>query len=210
SKEHLLRSTSALARDYSNLTVVAVCADYLRPLPLPVTSPCVGTRVGFFPGSTLGNFSPREAIQFLRTARQHLGPGGKLLLGVDLKKDPRLLHAAYNDTEGVTAAFNLNVLARINCECGADFDVDGFRHRAFYNEPLGRVEMHLRSTRAQTVHIDGTPIEFTEGETIHTENCYKYTYAECERLAVCCGFELTRYWTDKNDWFGVFMLRRES
>ncbi len=159
-----------------------------------------------FPGSTLGNFSPDEALSFLQLA-QRLLRGGGLLLGVDLVKDPALLHAAYNDAQGVTADFNLNLLRRANAELDTDFDLDGFTHSAFYNAPLRRIEMHLVSRRAQTVTLDGERFAFDEGETIHTENSHKFTVDGLRALAVTAGFKPAAVWTDPERLFSVHWLQ---
>ena len=152
------------------------------------TSADVARRVVYFPGSTVGNFASAEAARLLRGVAEVCGPGGSLLIGVDLKKDPALLNAAYNDAAGVTAAFNVNLLARMNRELGSDFDLPAFAHRAFYNAGCGRVEMHLESLRAQTVRLAGQPISFTAGETIHTENSHKYSVGEFAAIAEAAGF----------------------
>ena len=162
-------------------------------------------RVGFFPGSTLGNFNPEEALGFLQMAARMLRGGG-LLIGVDLVKDPALLHAAYNDSQGVTAQFNLNLLRRANAELGADFDLEGFTHAAFYNSPLQRIEMHLVSRHAQTVQLLGERIAFAEGETIHTENSYKFTIDGLRTLAARAGFGIGPVWTDTERLFSVHWL----
>jgi dimethylhistidine N-methyltransferase len=176
------------------------------PLVLPSLGEGLGQRVGFFPGSTLGNFSPEEALAFLQLA-QRLLRGGGLLLGVDLVKDPARLHAAYNDAQGVTAAFNLNLLRRANRELGTDFDLEGFAHAAFYNAPLRRIEMHLVSRRAQSVRLDGQRFDFEEGETIHTENSYKFTAPGLHALAVKAGLRPTAVWTDPERLFSVHWLQ---
>jgi dimethylhistidine N-methyltransferase len=207
SREHLLAATTALAGEWPGLRVLAVCADYVAPLRLPALADA-GARLGFFPGSTIGNFTPLEAARFLGAVHRQLGPGGALLVGVDLKKDPERLHAAYNDAQGVTAAFNLNLLARINRELGADFDLAAFRHAAFYNAAAGRVEMHLESLARQCASVAGRRFEFAAGERIHTENSYKYTVAEFQQLATQAGFHPRRVWTDPEALFSVHYLTR--
>jgi len=206
SGEHLEASVSRLRTDYPALSVQPMVADYTMPLVLPSREKGGGQRVGFFPGSTLGNFSPDEALAFLQLA-QRLLRGGGLLLGVDLVKDPALLHAAYNDSQGVTAAFNLNLLRRANAELDTDFDLDGFTHAAFYNAPLRRIEMHLVSRRAQAVTLDGQRFTFEEGETIHTENSYKFTIEGLRALAVQAGFRPAAVWTDPERLFSVHWLQ---
>lgn len=196
-----------LAGEFPELMVVALCADYSRPLRLPQiegTGAC--RRVIYFPGSTIGNFTLPEAGEFLRNVRALAGAGGAMLVGVDLKKDPAILHAAYNDAQGVTAEFNLNLLRRINRELGADFDVAAFRHQAFYNAEIGRIEMHLESLAAQRVTLAGRQIDFHRGETIHTENSYKYSVDEFQQLARASGFEPQAVWTDPRQYFAVHYL----
>ena len=203
----LKASSAALAREFPDLTVIALCADYSRPLALPDLDR-VGARrrAIYFPGSTIGNFTIPEAVDFLRNARAVAGPGGGMLIGVDLKKDPARLHAAYNDAQGVTARFNLNLLTRINRELGADFDLAAFRHHAFYDAGLGRIEMHLVSERAQQVRVRGRVVTFRAGETIHTENSYKYSIEEFQALARSAGFTPEASWTDAERLFSVHYL----
>ena len=163
-------------------------------------------RVAFFPGSTIGNLHPAEATAFLHRVRATVGPRGALMLGVDRRKDASVLHAAYNDAAGVTAEFNLNMLARLNRELGANFDLGPFRHRAFFNDDASRVEMHLESTIAQRVHVADTPIDFERGETILTECSYKYDLAFLEAVVRPAGFVIEELWTDARDWFWVGFL----
>jgi dimethylhistidine N-methyltransferase len=205
SGEHLARSAAELQRDYRGLDVQPVVADYTQRLLLPAQLPHAGRRVGFFPGSTIGNFTPEEALHFLMVAGQVLR-GGALLLGADLVKDPQVLHAAYNDAQGVTAAFNLNLLERANQELGTDFDVPKFWHSAFYNAPRSRIEMHLVSRERQRVRWQGQQFEFGEGETIHTENSYKFTVEGLRALAVRAGFRPGPVWTDDARMFSVHWL----
>jgi dimethylhistidine N-methyltransferase len=207
SGEHLSAAAETLAADYPALDVIPVVADFTRPFVLPDVP--AARRVAYFPGSTLGNFDPPEADALLRRVAKLVGPGGGLLLGVDLRKDVGVLEAAYNDAQGVTAAFNLNVLARINRELGADFDLGAFRHRAFYNAGESRIEMHLVSTRAQNMRIAGRAIRFAPGETIHTENSYKYDLAELAQRAANCGLRAVEWWTDERDYFAVGYLTAE-
>jgi dimethylhistidine N-methyltransferase len=206
SGEHLESAAARLRKDYPQVEVRPVVADYTFPLVLPSRGEDKSRRVGFFPGSTLGNFTPDEALSFLQLARRLLRGGG-LLLGVDLVKDPALLHAAYNDAQGVTGAFNLNLLARANAELGTDFDLSAFSHAAFYNSPLRRIEMHLVSRCAQTVTLDGEPFAFEEGETIHTENSHKFTVDGLRALAEEAGFRPAAVWTDPARLFSVHWLR---
>jgi dimethylhistidine N-methyltransferase len=206
SSEHLRESASHIARDYPQMQVEAVCADYSAGLQLP-DLPREAPRAAFFPGSSIGNFEPPAAVDLLREVGRDLGPGGALLVGVDLKKDRQRLDAAYNDSQQITAAFNLNLLTRINREAGADFDIDRFDHRAFYNEAQGRIEMHLVSTCRQQVHVDGDRFEFGAGESIHTENSYKYSVDEFHDLGVQAGYGTEQVWIDPDELFSVHCLR---
>jgi len=207
SKEHLLCSATALAAAYPGLAVLPVCADYTSVFHLPDLD---GARpVVYFPGSTIGNFTPAEAVEFLRSAAKLL-EGGDLIIGVDLKKDVGRLEAAYNDSEGVTAAFNLNLLARINRELSGDFIIDAFEHRAHYDPVVGRIEMHLISRRDQFVTVGGRRFNFAAGETIHTENSYKYAMEEFRAVAANAGFKAVGGWTDDENLFSIHYLRAES
>jgi L-histidine Nalpha-methyltransferase len=201
-----LRAMAArLARARPKLKVCPVVGDFLRPVALP---PALGEfgRLGFFPGSTIGNLDPATARLFLAQARRTLGRGARMLVGVDLRKDEALLIPAYDDAAGVTAAFNLNILARLNREAGADFDLDGFTHRAVWNADEGRIEMHLVSRRAQAVHLDGHTIRFAADETIHTENSYKHTPKGFQSIAAAAGWRLERMWTDEARLFSLHLL----
>jgi dimethylhistidine N-methyltransferase len=206
SREHLMDAAGRLSSLFPDLRILPVCADYTRPFELPRCEGAVRTVV-YFPGSTIGNFDPHEARAFLRAAADRCGPGGGLLIGVDLKKDPAVLHAAYNDAAGVTAAFNLNLLARINRELDGTFDLDRFVHYAFYNPRLGRIEMHLVSRADQTVSVANCHFVFREGETIFTESSYKYTPDEFHSLARGSGWAVERMWTDDQRAFSVHYLR---
>ena len=208
SREHMLAACRELAAAYPALHLMAVCADYTRPLRLPVVARGGQKRLAFFPGSSIGNFAPLEALRFLKNVAQQLAADDGFLIGVDLKKDPAILNAAYNDAAGVTAAFNLNLLARCNAELGADFDLGAFAHQAFYNEAAGRIEMHIRSKRAQTVDLGGRQFAFAAGETIHTENSYKYASDEFRLLATQAGFLPQQCWTDEEHLFSVHLFRR--
>ena len=205
SGDHLTASAEDLSRDYPGLQVKPVVADYTQRMLLPAALPGSGQRVGFFPGSTIGNFTPDEALQFLRGAGQLLR-GGALLLGADLIKEPALLHAAYNDSQGVTARFNLNLLARANRELGADFDLSQFAHSAFYNAPLQRIEMHLVSRCRQSIALAGESIELAQGVSIHTENSHKFTVDSLRALAARAGFKPGPVWTDPQGLFSVHWL----
>jgi dimethylhistidine N-methyltransferase len=195
SGDFLQRDAAQLRRDFPRLAVHPLVADFTHEFELP---PAVASlpRTGFFPGSTIGNFEPHEAADFLRSAGKLLGTGSVLVIGVDLVKAPDVLHRAYNDSAGVTAAFNLNLLARINCELGANFDLAAFAHKAFYNREESRIEMHLMSTRRQEVKLNGTTIAFQIGETIHTENSYKYSISSFQALARGSGWLPLETWTD--------------
>jgi dimethylhistidine N-methyltransferase len=207
SREPLRHAAEEVAADFPDVPVVAVCADYLQPLRLPpLPARGEGRRLGFFPGSTIGNFTPDAAVDFLSGCRRVIERGGAFLVGVDLKKDPALLDAAYNDSAGVTAAFNLNLLERINRELDADFDLDRFAHDAFYNEAAGRIEIYIRSRADQIVTVAGRAIRFAAGERIHTEDSCKYTIAEFQRLATHSGFRPMRHWTDPAALFAVHLL----
>lgn len=204
SSEHLAASAAALRRDYAGLDVHPVAADYTQRLLLPAHTGS-GPRIGFFPGSTIGNFTRAEALHFLRVAAQVLR-GGALLLGADLVKDPAVLHAAYNDAEGVTAQFNLNLLARANRELGTAFDLSQFAHYAFYNAPQQRIEMHLVSRARQQVEVCGRIADIPEGMALHTENSCKFTIDSLRALAREAGFRPGRVWTDADRLFSVHWL----
>jgi dimethylhistidine N-methyltransferase len=205
SAEHLAQEASRLRREFPSLRVLPVDADFCRPFGLPAEVATL-PHAGFFPGSTIGNFEPHEASAFLSNALAILGEGAVFIVGVDLVKDRAVLHAAYNDAAGVTAAFNRNVLVRINRELGANFDLKTFEHHAFFNRERSRIEMHLASTKRQKVKVDGEIIEFRAGETIHTENSYKYSIESFSALARGSGWKVRRHWTDAANWFAVFAL----
>ena len=206
SREHLLMSAKGLAGNYPDLRVVPVCADYTQPFEVPQIDG-EKVRAGFFPGSTIGNFTRSEAISFLQAAATDLGHNNGLLIGVDLRKDVETLHAAYNDSAGVTAAFNLNLLHRINREIGGDFDIDSFAHDARWVPEFGRIEMHLVSVCAQTVSIGGESFEFKSGESIHTEDSHKYDVEGFKALAWEAGWNSIDCWTDPDDLFSIHLLR---
>lgn len=206
SRDHLIQSAKDLAGDYPETRVVAICADFTRDVALPSDLP-TANRLGFFPGSTLGNFTRDEAREFLERTRTTLGPGSAFLVGIDLRKDAETLHAAYNDSRGITAAFNLNLLSRINHELDATFDLTAFRHDAPWVEEHGRIEMRLHSTVAQTVTVAGTPVQFAEGEYIHTENSHKYSVEEFQVLARSAGYEPAQVWVDDAERFSLHYLK---
>jgi dimethylhistidine N-methyltransferase len=197
-------ATSRLKHRYPKLKVVSVVADFSQPIALPGALSQF-RRAGFFPGSTIGNLHPADAIALLSNFRDTLGPNSILLVGIDLQKNIQVLRAAYNDARGVTAAFNLNLLHRANKEADANFDVTAFRHEAIYDEQQGRIEMHLVSKRAQSVTIGGVRYSFEEGEIIHTENSYKYTLDSYRSLAAQSGWRTTCIMTDAKHYFAVFL-----
>ena len=205
SAEHLLGAATQMAKDYPDLQVEPLEADYTQDLVLPPDTPPDGKRVGFFPGSTLGNFEPLDALHFMRMCAKTL-QGGALLLGADLVKSPDVLHAAYSDAQGVTAQFNRNLLVRANRELGANFQIDQFAHSAFYNAPYQRIEMHLMSTCRQTVRVGDASFAFVQGETFHTENSYKFTIDGLSQLALRAGFTPGQSWTDPENQFCLLWL----
>lgn len=209
SREMLRDSVHQLAERYPHLEMQPVCADYTAPFALPTTRRKAARRVAYYPGSTLGNFVPEDARRFLRRIGELCGAGGGLLLGLDLKKDPLMLHRAYNDTLGITAAFNLNMLRRLNREFDANFALDHFRHYAFYNPVFARIEMHLVSLLPQHVRVAGVDITFERGESIWTEASYKYNQAEFAALAADAGWRVERTWTDDRNLFSVQYLGRD-
>ncbi len=202
SRDHLFAAARKLADEYPWLDLHAACMDFTAPLRLPYR-PAGVRKVAFFPGSSIGNFEPADAELFLRNLRTLVGGRGGLLIGVDLKKDAAILDVAYNDAAGVTVAFNRNLLTRINRELGGDFAQDRFGHRAFYNGMRGRIEMHLVSRCNQTVHVGGHAFSFAAGDTIHTENSYKYDISQFHTLARRAGFEPVAVWTDPAQLFSV-------
>jgi dimethylhistidine N-methyltransferase len=206
SREHLLVSAKDLADSYSALRVVPVCADYTQPFDVPEIAG-EKVRAGFFPGSTIGNFTRADAISFLRAAASDLGHNNGLLIGVDLRKDVARLHAAYNDAAGVTAAFNLNLLERINRELGGDFNLDAFVHDARWVPEPGRIEMHLVSEKAQDVTLAGETFHFEAGESIHTEDSHKYDVDGFKALAAEAGWDSVECWTDPDELFSIHLLR---
>jgi dimethylhistidine N-methyltransferase len=205
SGEFLNAQANGLRKDFPTLAVYPVAADFTAPFALPQEIAGM-PKVGFFPGSTIGNFEPHEACKFLRSARDILGKGAQMIIGADLEKDERVLHDAYNDASGVTARFNLNVLVRINRELGGNFDLSAFTHRAIYNRERHRIEMHLISRKPQSVRMLGTSFSFRTGETIHTENSYKYSIERLTALARGAGWEVRESWTDPNRMFSVHAL----
>src|SRR5215467_9699730 len=201
--EMIEQEAAELRPDFPRLKVLPVTADICKPFALPEEAKVASARVGFFPGSTIGNFEPHEAAGFLRNAANILGKGAILFVGVDLIKSVDVLNAAYNDAEGVTAQFNLNLLTRINRELGGTFRLDSFEHHAFYNRERHRIEMHLASLRRQRVKVAGETIDFRAGETIHTENSYKYSVESLAALARGVGWLPARAWTDSQKYFSI-------
>ncbi|HUI16012.1 MAG TPA: L-histidine N(alpha)-methyltransferase [Xanthobacteraceae bacterium] len=206
SGDFLQQDAAQLRRDFPHLAVYPVVGDFTQSFAIPGPIAML-PRVGFFPGSTIGNFEPHEAAKFLRHAGTILGHGAVLVVGVDLVKDAKILCPAYNDAEGVTAKFNLNLLTRINRELGADFDLSTFEHHAYYNHERNRIEMHLASTKRQKVKINGKAISFRAGETIHTENSYKYTIESFQALARGSGWTPLKAWSD--GFFAVHAIRNQ-
>jgi dimethylhistidine N-methyltransferase len=205
SREHLKASTHAIGAERPELAVMAVCADYTQPFRLPEI-PGGGMRLGFFPGSTIGNLQPDEAIGFLESWAERLGPGGAMVVGVDLRKDPAILEPAYDDAQGVTAQFSKNLLVRANRELGADFDLDAFAHRARYDVASGRIEIHLQSLEDQTVRIGMAAFRFRRGERVHIEDSYKYSVEGFRGIARAAGFRPAAVWTDPDRLFSVHWL----
>lgn len=203
SRDHLYDAAEALAHDYPDLPIQPLCADYTTAFDLPAPPHPPARTVGYYPGSTIGNFRPADARAFLARVADVVGPKGGLLIGVDLKKDVDVLEAAYNDAAGVTAAFNKNLLRRMNRELDATFDLDRFEHRSVWNEEAGCVDSVLRSREAQAVMVAGEPVAFEAGETIHTEYSYKYTLDDFAELVDEVGFSVQEVWTDDRSYFSV-------
>lgn len=209
SADFLKRQAAALRREHPGVAMLPVAADFSKPFELPAGVAGM-PRVGFFPGSTIGNFEPHEASAFLRTAGETLGPDAIFIVGVDLVKDRDVLKKAYNDGQGVTAQFNLNLLTRINRELGANFHLSAFEHHAFFNGEKSRIEMHLASLKRQRVKLCGECIDFRAGETIHTENSYKYSIESFAAMARGSGWAPAEVWTDRDGLFSVHVLRRSA
>ncbi|HEY2569636.1 MAG TPA: L-histidine N(alpha)-methyltransferase [Candidatus Udaeobacter sp.] len=204
SEKQLRKSSMRFQKIFPNLEILPVCADYLQPVVLPTPRRKATRNVVYFPGSTIGNFEPNEALQFLQRVANVCGRGGGLLIGVDLQKDHSVIEAAYNDEAGVTAQFNLNLLSHINREIGANFDLNKWEHRAIYNSGAGRIEMYLISIADQTVRIQDREFHFRAGERILTEHSYKHTPEGFIALARQAGFDFVKLWTDDARLFGVF------
>lgn len=206
SREHLMNSAQALQESFPDIEILPVCADFTQDFELPEPAHSPLRNVVYFPGSTIGNFDPDDALDLLKRMARLAGDGGGVLIGVDLEKDPEILERAYNDEAGVTAAFNLNMLERLNRELGADFALSRFRHRAIWNPLRHRIEMHLISEAEQAVNIRGTQIHFDKGETIHTESSYKFTFERFANLAAQAGLTVEEVWTDDKQMFSVQYL----
>jgi len=209
SRAALEASAHQLADRYEDMEVIGVCADYTQPLRLPRPHRPSARTVAFFPGSTIGNFTHDEAVRFLERVAELVGQSGGLLVGIDRKKDPKVIEDAYNDSLGVTAAFNLNILRRLN-ESGADFDLSKFRHHAPYVENEGRIEMRLVSEVEQSVRIGSASVALSAGEHIVTEHSHKYDLDQFEEMARAAGFRLTKQWSDERDWFSVCFLEVDA
>lgn len=209
SEEYLLKVVHGLRRDYPDISVTPVFADYTSDFDLPDVNGSNQKQVVFFPGSTIGNFKPEKARKFLENIASLTKPGAAMLVGVDLKKEKSILEAAYNDSQGITAKFNKNILRRLNRELSADFNVDHFVHRAFYNEGDGRIEMHLVSQKKQEVHMAEQTFYFEEGESIHTENSYKYSLDEFRKL-VSDWYSVQQVWTDEKKYFSLQFLKKKQ
>jgi len=208
SKSHLISTAKEIASNYSNISVAAICADFMAPIDWPKRAYFKSlNRLAFFPGSTIGNLRPTEASQFLKYVRHLVGDEGTFVIGVDMKKDVEVFNRAYNDSEGHTADFNLNLLHRMKNELGADINISKFSHKAFYNDELGRVEMHLVSDIKQVIKIDNSEFPFEEGESIHTECSYKYSVREFSDLAKKSGFSVLKNWVDKKNFFSIYLMR---
>jgi len=208
SGDFLRRSAAELGRDMPSLPVLPVEADFTHPLQLP---PSISSlrKLGFFPGSTIGNLVPETAVNLLRSFRTTLGAGSQLLIGMDRLKDPDVLVRAYDDAAGVTAAFNCNLLHRINAELNGDVPVEAFRHRALWNEALSRVEMHLEARRALSFEVAGRRFAMSKGETMHTENSHKYGPRDARLLLRASGWTVRREWTDEADQFAILLAEAE-
>jgi len=204
SREHLIASSQKLMQDFPWLTIHAACIDYTKPWQVPDFGP--GRYNAFFPGSSIGNFDPEDALTLLKQIKTLVGHGGGILIGVDLKKDNEVLEAAYNDAQGVTADFNLNMLSHINDRLDADFDINNFKHKAKYNSEQSRIEMHLECVNDHTVCVEDNIYRFETGETIHTENSYKYSIEEFHQLAAREGFSPVQVWEDKDQLFSIHYL----
>ena len=202
----LSEAAGAIRAAFPAIEVRPVVGDFTQPLVLPG----LGRAMGFFPGSTIGNLTPRAAVDLLRAFRMTLGDGATLVIGIDLRKDTRVLEAAYDDAQGVTAAFNLNLIDRLNRELGGDLDRAAFRHQARWDDFKGRVEMHLEATCDMAFHVAGEAVHMRAGETIHTENSHKFYLEELRLMARAGGWEPLRKWTDGRSWFSLHLWRADA
>ena len=209
SADHLLDSQRSIQADFPEIEVIPVVADFTHPFDLPDPGTLPLRNIVYFPGSTIGNFEKDDAIELLRVMYQEAGTDGALVIGVDLQKDPAVIHAAYNDSAGVTARFNLNMLSHLNGEFGANFDLDSFSHRATYDPDRGRIVMELVSAGEQSVRVGDAQIHFDEGESITTEYSHKYTLDDIETMVAAAGFTVAKVWTDPKRWFGVHYCVRD-
>ncbi|TWU00189.1 Histidine-specific methyltransferase EgtD [Botrimarina colliarenosi] len=208
-ESHLVAAAERIGKRYPLIDVLPVCTDFTQAFALPTFPRMPSHAAAYFPGSTIGNFPPEAARRLLASIRQTVGAGGGAILGIDLQKPVKVLEAAYNDAAGVTAAFNLNLLERINRELDANFSLDDFEHRADYDPEHGRIDMLLVAQREHEVEIAGEPVRFRRGETIHTEHSHKYTLDGFTRLAARAGLTVRKAWTDPRDWFAVVHLVAE-
>ncbi|ODP38191.1 L-histidine N(alpha)-methyltransferase [Sphingomonas turrisvirgatae] len=206
SGDFLRESAATIADEFPDISVEPLEGDFLKPLKLPADVSALA-KLGFFPGSTIGNMTPAAAVDLLRAMRQSLGIGASLLIGIDRIKDPAVLLSAYDDAQGVTASFNLNLLTRINREIAGTIPLDAFRHVARWNDDLARIEMHLEATRDATFDVDGRTFDMAAGETIHTENSHKYGSRDARLLLAAGGWTVTREWTDDADWFALYLAQ---
>ena len=210
SGDHLAAVAEEFTQDFPDIEVLPTIADFTRPFPLPEPRVMPLRNLVYFPGSTIGNFRPEDALSLLRVMYQEAAAGGALLIGVDLKKDISVLEQAYNDSAGVTAEFNLNMLRRLNREFGSDFDLKAFRHKAFYNELKGRIEMHLVSRVAQKVTMADYTFKFEPGEAIISEYSHKYALDDFTNMVMQAGFSVEKVWTDPKQWFGIHFCTRPA
>lgn len=206
SRSAVLEATRRMAPALPHVEMLPVCADFTQPVPLPEPTRHAARTLVFFPGSTIGNFEARDAVRLLASMRQTMGPQGLALVGIDLHKDAALIEAAYNDSAGVTAAFTLNLLARLNREIESDFDLSAWQHRATYSQARRRIETDVVSTRAQAVHMAGRTFDFQPGEAIRVEYSHKYTDADFEALTAAAGLRVVERWNDARDWLGLRLL----
>jgi len=207
-EEFLLESSRILQRQFPEIPVYPQAGDFYKLGELPKQVPANVQRFGFFPGSTIGNMTPDQAVKFLESVGSLLGKNGVLIIGIDLVKDRGVLTRAYDDKQGVTAEFNMNLLRRMNNELGGNFDLSKFKHKAVFNEEESRIEMHLVSTEKQSVRVLGKTFNFEKGETIHTENSYKYSIESFKKLAAKAGWKHEKVWLDKKGLFSVHCLRK--